>query len=420
MTMTSVMVGSLRARPGSLIKRSITERQPALGPNGELPTTTTIQSENYYNGGVDLRLRKLWGDGTVLRGSALTFGGVVYHGEAPFQQFISPDIFADRNSEGDSTRLDQDRSTDYQAFFAENIFRFGPFHIVPSFRLDHENVEVSENVTPSRGHSPMSALTAGFRFGAWVWVMISVTETRPISALPLAGVRPGFSTSCRLSRRPLSPGSLPTHSSHSTLSSVCTAPRRQFQVSGYDVGLFWMEFSNRTETVFLHPDINNDTILINSGNTRHRGFEGEVAYDLLRLFDAPALNGNHLTVSGNLQWLDAEFTESTIPDQVGKEPAFAPEWVLKAALTFGKDNCYDFRLSATSVSSQFFQDSNLPATAPDGTVLVPAKVPAYFQIDFSAEYYIASYCRLLAGVTNLTDENITREFSGVGLNRRHG
>ena len=163
-----------------------------------------------------------------------------------------------------------------------------------------------------------------------------------------------------------------------------------------------MEFDNRTETVFLNPGVNNDTILINSGSTRHRGFEGEVAYDVLRLFDAP--KDTHLTVSGNLQWLDAEFTESEIPDQVGKEPAFAPEWVVKAALTFGKDACYDFRLTATSVSSQFFQDSNLPASAPDGSVLVPAKVPAYFQIDFSAEYYLSKHCRLLAGVTNLTDE----------------
>ena len=78
--------------------------------------------------------------------------------------------------------------------------------------------------------------------------------------------------------------------------------------------------------------------------------------------------------------------------------------MLKAGLAYSKDHCYSFRLTATSVSSQFFQDSNLPALAPDGTVLVPAKVPAYFTIDFAAEYYLAKNCRLLAGVSNLTDE----------------
>lgn len=376
----------------------------ALGPNGELPATTTIQSENYYNGGADLRMRKLWGDDTIFRGSALTFGGVVYHGEAPFMQFISPDLFADRNDTGISTRLDQDRSTDYQAFFAENIFRLGPFHIVPSFRLDHETVEVDENVTPFA--RPLADVEAD----RWV---------------PLWGVGLGndfwhgnetyFSASSgwRPTRffdvvSPFSPTFVPGHPSDPFKSldfelGVHGAPQA---IPGlwYDVGLFWMEFTNRTETVFLNPGINNDTILINSGSTRHRGFEGEVAYDIFKLFDSANFGGNHLTVSGNLQWLDAEFTESEIPNQVGKEPAFAPEWVVKAALTFGKDQCYNFRLSATSVSSQFFQDSNLPATAADGTVLVPAKIPAYFTIDFAAEYYFAKHCRLLAGVSNLTDE----------------
>lgn len=376
----------------------------ALGPGGELPATTTIQSENYYNGGADLRLRKLWGDDTIFRGSALTFGGVIYHGEAPFMQFISPDLFADRNDTGISTRLDQDRSTDYQAFFAENIFRLGPFHVVPSFRLDHETVDISENVTPFA--RPLADASAD----RWV----------PLWGIGLGndfchGNETYFSASSgwRPTRffdvvSPFSPTFVPGHPSDPFKSldfefGVHGTPQA---VPGlwYDVGLFWMEFSNRTETAFLNPGVNNDTILINSGSTRHRGFEGEVAYDLLQLSGAPAVGGNHLTVSGNLQWLDAEFTESDIPGQVGKEPAFAPEWVVKAALNFGKDRCYNFRLSATSVSSQFFQDSNLPATATDGTVLVPAKVPAYFTLDFAAEYYFAKNCRLLAGVSNLTDE----------------
>ncbi|HEY1582202.1 MAG TPA: TonB-dependent receptor [Chthoniobacterales bacterium] len=374
-----------------------------LGPNGELPTSTTIQSENYYNGGVDIRFRKLWGEGTMLRGSALTFGGVVYHGEAPFEQFINPDLFADRNDTGD-TRLDQDRSTDYQAFFAEDLFRFGSFHIVPSFRLDHESVEVDENVTPF-ARAPLSA---------------DVDHVVPLWGIGLGndfaqGNETYFSASSgwRPTRffdvvSPFSPSFTPGHPSDpfTSLDFELGVHGTPAAVPGlwYDLGLFWMEFTNRTETAFLNPGVNNDTILINSGSTRHRGFEGEVSYDVLHLFDVPGLAGNHLTVSGNLQWLDAEFTESDIPDQVGKDPAFAPEWVVKAALSFGKPQSYEFRLSATSVSSQFFQDSNLPATAADGTVLVPAKIPAYFTLDFSAEYYFAKNCRLLAGVSNLTDE----------------
>lgn len=376
---------------------------PGLSPTGAPPTTTTIQSENYYNGGVDLRLLKRWGDGTMLRGSALTFGGVVYHGEAPFMQFINPDLYADRNDTG-TTRLDQDRSTDYQSFFAENIFRFGPFHIVPSFRLDHETVEVNENVTPfSR---PLAEVEADRTIPLWgIGLGNDFAHGNETYFSASSGWRP---TRFFDVVSPFSPTFVPGRPSDpfKSLDFELGVHGTPAAVPGlwYDLGLFWMEFSNRTETAFLNPGVNNDTILINSGSTRHRGFEGELAYDILQLIKIPALEGNHLTVSGNLQWLDAEFTESDIVGQVGKEPAFAPKTVLKAALTFGKDQCYNFRLSATSVSSQFFQDSNLPALAPDGTVLVPAKVPAYFTLDFSAEYYFAKNCRLLAGVSNLTDE----------------
>src|SRR5664279_848992 len=51
------------------------------------PTSTTFGYEEFNNGGVDLRFRKKWGDGTMFRGSALTFGGVVYHGDAPFTRY---------------------------------------------------------------------------------------------------------------------------------------------------------------------------------------------------------------------------------------------------------------------------------------------------------------------------------------------
>ena len=35
--------------------------------------------------------------------------------------------------------------------------------------------------------------------------------------------------------------------------------------------------------------------------------------------------------------------------------------------------------------------------------MVPAKVPAYYTIDVSGEYYFRPHCRFLAGVSNLTD-----------------
>ena len=54
-----------------------------------------------------------------------------------------PDFLtASRGSTSDIIPLDQSRTADYQAFFIEDLIRLGKFHMVGSFRLDHENVEV--------------------------------------------------------------------------------------------------------------------------------------------------------------------------------------------------------------------------------------------------------------------------------------
>ena len=119
------------------------------------PTGTTFGYEEFNNGGVDLRFRKKWGEGTMFKGSVLTFGGVVYHGEAPFSRYTLNNantganfLYAPRGTTSAVIPLLQDRTADYQAFFIEDLIRIGSFHIVPSFRLDHENVEVDSRYAP--------------------------------------------------------------------------------------------------------------------------------------------------------------------------------------------------------------------------------------------------------------------------------
>ena len=65
----------------------------------------------------------------------------------------------------------------------------------------------------------------------------------------------------------------------------------------YDLGLFWMEFDNRTETQRFSST---EFIIVNSGNSRHRGFEGEVTSTLKRRPEGVCLrhtvNGNSIKV----------------------------------------------------------------------------------------------------------------------------
>jgi Fe(3+) dicitrate transport protein len=194
----------------------------------------------------------------------------------------------------------------------------------------------------------------------------------------------------------------------------------------YDVGLFWMEFSNRTESQNVTTT---DFIIVNSGNTRHRGLEAEISYDFLAPFQqdlAPATDSKssskdmpvppivshplQLVVFTNIQLLDAEFTESTqiIPNSggqtfVGNDPAYAPDVIWKGGISFRKEKCFNFTLTGVYVSDQFWQDSNQPLLT-GATVLVPAIIPSYTVFNLSAEWYLTKNVRLIGGISNLADE----------------
>ena len=412
---------------------------PSPGATPPPPGTTQFQYEDFEQFAADVRLRLKWGDGTILRGSALTFGGTVYHSDAPFQQYTlnaanagSNYVYAPRGTTAPPpfVRLDQNRDSDYQAFFIENVFRFGKFHIVPSFRLDHEEVHVDEVVSPfrprpataTRPARPLADITAdrwvplwgiglGNDFGHLNETYFSAsTGWRPLRYFDVVS--------------PFSPTFVPGQPSDPFESLDIELGVHGTPLTGlwYDVGLFWMEFDNRTENQFLNPGVNTDTILVNSGSTRHRGFEGEVAYDLFAFFDNPAVKGSHLTVAANLQLLDAEFTESTViaggRSIVGNQPAFAPDVVAKWSLTYRIDKRANVSLTGVYVSSQFWQDSNLPATTgpvTNPTITIPAEVPSYVVWNLTGEYNITKNITVLAGVTNLGDERYYSRVFGNGL-----
>ena len=106
--------------------------------------TTTLQSELFRSEGADVRLVDHWG-----RGNALTIGAVAYHDNAPFRQWTSPDILAAEDDHSGTPRLRQARDSYYGSVFAENVFRLPyRFHIVPSVRLEREEIDIDETVRP--------------------------------------------------------------------------------------------------------------------------------------------------------------------------------------------------------------------------------------------------------------------------------
>ncbi|HEX4640932.1 MAG TPA: TonB-dependent receptor [Chthoniobacterales bacterium] len=418
-----------------------------------LPANTTFGYEEFNNGGLDLRFRKRWGEGTMFKGSALTFGGVVYHGDAPFQRYTLTNantganfLYAPRGTTSTTVALDQDRSADYQAFFIEDLIRIGSFHIVPSFRLDHENVEVDSAVAPftspplpagspnigpnsiSADHwVPLWGIGLGNDFGKGNETYFNAsTGWRPTRFFDIAGTARTI---------PFGQDIPDPFSSLDIELGVHGTPIKGFW---YDVGLFWMEFKNRTE----NQNIAGSSTLFfvqNSGNTRHRGIEAEVSYDLLAPFQhempattttdaksgkdvtapAPPSHPLQLIVFSNFQYLDAEFTESeilipgTTQTLVGNEPAYAPDFIWKGGITFQKEKCFRFTISGVHVSDQFWADNNRPNPATGAPILVPAVIPSYTVFNLSAEVYLTKNVRLFGGISNLADE---KYYSRVFLN----
>jgi Fe(3+) dicitrate transport protein len=358
-------------------------------PAGLHPATTTLQDDEFNSQGLDWRFRKRWG-----KGNALTFGTVLYHDDAPFRQFTSTDITAGFGSHDGTPRLDQRRDAWYGAVFAENVFRLpGRWHIVPSFRLEHEKIRIDESVRPpnlvrplidqSMSRTiPMFGLGAGFDFGHQNETYLSVSQGyRPVRFFDVASP---FSN--------VNPGGVPRPSK--SLSGEAGVHGTPITGLFYDASLFWIEFKNRIETIVISPV---ESVLQNSGDTRHRGFEGELSYDFLAIQST----GLHLTAFGNVSLLDAKFTRSDLANRVGNRPAFAPKLTAKYGLTFRKDARFNVSLTGTSTSSQYFQDSNLPVGSPASANFVPAKVPAVTLFDLAGDWQLTRNIRALAGVSNL-------------------
>lgn len=357
-----------------------------------LPSSTTLQDEQFRTSGVDLRLRKKWG-----KGNAFSIGTTLFHGDDPFRQWSSSDLTVERDNRRGTPRLVQARSSNYASIFAENVFRLPHrIHIVPSVRLEHERVAVDETVRPpflsrplinqaDARTVPLFGLGVGNDFGHGNETYFNISQGwRPLRyfdmASPFANILPGQAPD-------------PSKSLSYEL-GVHGVP-----VTGlyYDVSLFWINFRNQIEAVQLN---NIDVAEVNTGDTRSRGLEGQLNYDFLA-GSSGAERGEHLEAFINVSLLNARYVASAIPGQVGKIPAYAPRYLLKAGVTWRVENRIKLSLDAVSSAAQYWQASN--QSWGSGNSYVPARIPAYTVLDLAADWQLNRHVTLLAGVSNLTN-----------------
>jgi Fe(3+) dicitrate transport protein len=376
----------------------------ALSPAGVPPTSTTVQDDLFRTAGVDVRARKRWG-----RGNAFTIGVVGYGSDAPFRQWTNAATLTPGHDDHSGTpRLDQDRSSTYTAIFAENVFRLpGRFHVVPSFRLDHERVKVDETVRPPTLTRPL--------------IHVDASRTEPLLGLGIGNdFGKGNETYLNISQgwRPLR--YFDVASPFSNLNADQPAdPSKALSIEAgvhgtpvkglfYDVGVFQIDFKNRIETQRNYNPLDPTAVRsVNTGDTRHRGLEAEASYDFLA-----STASDHLVVFASGSWLSAKFTDSLDPTQIGKTPAFAPNATLKGGLTWRRDKAYAVSLNGIHISSQYWQDSNLPGAAANP---IPALIPSYTLFNLSGDYWVNRRLRILGGVSNLTDKHYYNRVFSSGI-----
>lgn len=375
-----------------------------------MPTTATLQDEQFRFDGVDARVVHHWG-----RGNAFTAGTTLYHSDAPFRQFDTDRLNPDRYDRAGTPILRQRRSTDYGAIFAENVFRFANrWHFVPSVRIEREKVNINEQIHAGRdnlfdgsvSHTvPLLGLGLGNDFGHQNESYFNVSQGwRPVRYFDVAS--PFGSIDYTLNNPD------PTHVV-SFEGGVHGTP-----VAGlfYDASLFWINVKDRIER--QPTGVANNTINVNTGDTRHRGFEGQIDYDFLAARDPKTKQ--HLSLFANLSLLDAEFTSTRDPANQGNEPAFSPHYLARVGVTYHEDKKLKLALSVVSVGSQYFADSNQPVGAPGDANYIPAKVPGYTVADFSADYWVLPQVRLLGGVSNIADRKYYNRVFSNGIDPAAG
>ena len=363
--------------------------------------TAGLAEEAFHTIGLDVRARHSFG-----RGNALTFGLTAEEDRSPLRQWSGAGPASDPGDRGAAVLdLTQQRRSEHLALFTETVFRLpNQIHLVPSVRLEETRISVraTDPAGPVPGavtgtaaatkQVPLLGLGIGNDFGRANETYLSVTQGyRPLQFLDITPTHGGLPS-----------GTLADpERSLAFEAGVHGTPLRGFF---YDASLFWIEVRDRREVV-VSPTNPLDLVDLDTGRSRHRGFEGEVSYDWL----AAGPGGQHLVGFANVSLLDATLVRSALPGLAGRTPADAPHVLLKTGLTWRQAEAFSASLTFQHIGSRHGPDSwPLTTTAP-----VP--LPAVDLVDVSAEHRLTPHVRLLGGVRNLADRRyvLSAEPSGV-------
>lgn len=367
---------------------------------GQLPANlrSNFDHQDFSSTGLDARVSHDFGSNHTL-----TFGATAYTEESPRWQRSNVLLEAEA---GTILRYAQERGTDYVAVFAESIFRFDRWSLIPALRVESLALDIDETTVSStiirdaiddRFHHtvPLAGIGATYDFldhGLQAYGNLS------------QGYRPMRYDDVGNPTSNLIDGNDPDPSK--TLSAELGLRGSPVDGLFFDVSVFRIDFSNKIEQIQVSPS---EVERVNSGDARHQGIEFATEYDFFAGRD-----GTHLTAFASVSLLDAEITESVTASLVGNTPAYAPDHIAKLGLIWRAfDDKLKLGLTGTRVDDQYWRDAN---TATGNVVtFVAAEIPSYQVFDLSGEWKLNEHFSLIGGVNNLADETYTSRVRSDGV-----
>ena len=174
------------------------------------------------------------------------------------------------------------------------------------------------------------------------------------------------------------------------------------QLLSFDVNAFILAYNNRIGVITRMIDDQPRLYRTNIADSRNRGIESFVEFNLLKAINPRAPYS--LSLFSSYAYIDSEYLNSEFK---GNRVELAPEHLFKAGITF-KGYHFSTTLNYTNTSSQYSDANNTESTVTGNQGLIPA----YEVFDLSANYDIKNYT-IAIGINNLLNTTyFTRRATG--------
>lgn len=393
-------------------------------PAGPDAGSTLNEEQLFYTLGFEMRLRHDYNWLGAENSAAAGFQ--LYHTDSPRQERIG----ASPTARTGRLVYDTDREVFYAPFFAENRFKWGDFSLTPGVRVENiwQSVKEAKNAAKAKSGTPLGSsdeyeMVPLFGLGA-AWEFAPGQE---LYANVSQSYRPKiFTQSVPTGGTTLVPGDL---NSAKAVSYEAGYRGRPSGWLNWDVSLFAIDFDDQIAEIALPGGF---STVANAGRAWHQGVEAAFEADLIALLDARAGRGasqegasgkqsknpvtektladrfGSLKLHANAMLLDAEFISGPLE---GNTPRYAPDYLVRAGLTYARPGKFEVSLLGTFTGDSFGDDSNAPERA----------VPGYMVWDLIAEAWVyRDIVSVYAGINNLFDEDYYARVRNDGIDPAYG